>query len=237
MTASLPYKRILLKLSGEVLSSTGRALDVNTLKTIAEEVTEVHNMGVQIGIVLGGGNIFRGLAGATRGMDRATSDYMGMLATSINCLAFQDALENLKVETRVQSAIHMSSIAEPYIKRKATRHLDKNRVVIFACGTGNPFFTTDTAAALRASEVAADVILKATQVEGLFNKDPKKYSDAQIIKKISYLEVIKNNYRLMDVTATSLCMENKMPIVAFNLTVPGNIKRVVMGEEIGTLVT
>ncbi len=233
----LAYKRILLKLSGEVLAGKqGYGINTNVIQSIAEDVAEAFKTGVQIGVVIGGGNIFRGVAASAEGMDRASSDYMGMLATVINSLALQDALEKAGVPTRVQTAISMAEIAEPYIRRRAIRHLEKNRVVIFGAGTGNPFFTTDTAAALRAMEINADVLMKATKVAGIYDKDPVKFSDAVKFDKISYIEVLNRDLKVMDLTAVSLCMDNKLPILSFDLTQKGNILRAVQGENIGTLV-
>ncbi len=231
------YKRILLKLSGEALAGEkGYGINVEVLRSVAEQVKTLVEMKVEVGIVLGGGNIFRGIAAAANGMDRASSDYMGMLATVINSLALQDMLEKVHVYTRVQSAIEMHELAEPYIRRRAVRHLEKSRVVIFAAGTGNPFFTTDTAAALRAMEIGADVILKATKVDGIYDKDPVKYKDAVMFKELSYIEVLQKNIKVMDSTAISLCMDNALPIITFNLNKSGNIARVVMGEKVGTIV-
>lgn len=231
------YKRILLKLSGEALAGeAGYGINVDFIKQIAEEIKSVHELKVQLGIVIGGGNIFRGVAAAVKGMDRATSDYMGMLATVINGMALQDVLEKMGVQTRVQTAIEMHEVAEPYIRRRANRHLEKGRVVIFAAGTGNPFFTTDTAAALRAIEINAEVILKATKVDGIYDKDPVKNKNAKMFKKLKYIEVLQKGLKVMDSTAISLCMDNKLPIITFNLNKAGNIKRVVMGEDVGTLV-
>jgi uridylate kinase len=236
MTTS-PYKRVLLKLSGESLAGDqGYGIDPHTITSIAGEVKDVVACGVQLALVIGGGNIFRGLAASSKGMDRASADYMGMLATMINSLAMQDALEKIGVDTRVQSAIAMQEVAEPYIRRKAVRHLEKGRVVIFGAGTGNPYFTTDTAASLRAMEINADVILKGTKVDGVYSADPNKVPDAVKFGRLTYLEVLKKGLQVMDATATSLCMDNDLPIIVFNLTVPGNVKRVVMGEEIGTVV-
>lgn len=235
---SLTYSRILLKLSGEALAGTqGTGINTQVLKQIAQDVAEVHRAGVQIGLVIGGGNIFRGLAASAQGMDRASSDYMGMLATVINSLALQDALEKEGVPTRVQSAIAMAEIAEPYIRRRAMRHLEKNRVVIFGAGTGNPYFTTDTAASLRAMEINAQVLMKATKVDGIYDKDPKKNPDAKKFDRINYIEVLNKGLEVMDSTAISLCMDNKLPIMTFDLTKPGNILRAVKGENIGTLVS
>lgn len=231
------YKRVLLKLSGEALAGdSGYGIDLETLSGIAAEIADVHKLGIEIGIVIGGGNIFRGLAASANGMDRATSDYMGMLATCINAVALQEALEKLDVVTRVQSAISMAEVAEPYIRRKAVRHLEKKRIVIFAAGTGNPYFTTDTAAALRAMEINADIIFKATKVDGIYNKDPEKFKDAKKIDYIKYMDVLKKQLKVMDSTAISLCMDNKLPILTFNLKVSGNIRKAVMGDRIGTLV-
>lgn len=231
------YKRIVLKLSGEALAgSQGYGIDPAVVESIALQVREVVETGVQTAIVVGGGNIWRGLAGSSRGMDRATADYMGMLATVINALALQDALEKNGVSTRVQTAIEMRSVAEPYIRRRAIRHLEKNRVVIFAAGTGNPFFSTDTAAALRAAEVEADVMLKATKEQGVYDADPRTNPNARFIEQIEYLDVLRRGLQVMDSTATSLCMDNSIPIIVFDLNVPGNIMRVVMGENVGTRV-
>jgi uridylate kinase len=231
------YRRILLKLSGEALAGReGYGIDETVLTTIASEVKEVHDLGVEVAIVIGGGNIFRGIAASTRGADRATADYMGMLATVINALALQDALERIGVLTRVQSAIGMQAVAEPYIRRRATRHLEKGRVVIFAAGTGNPYFTTDTAASLRAMEIGADVILKATKVDGVYDADPMKDRNAKKFEELTYIDVLRRNLRVMDATSISLCMDNNMPIIVFDLTTSGNIRRVVTGEPIGTVV-
>lgn len=211
-------KRILLKLSGEALMGNSPfGIDVATISTIAKEVKKVHKLGYQICIIIGGGNIFRGIKGASEGIDRSTSDYMGMLATVMNALSFQSCLEKIKIPTRVQSAITMSQVAEPYIKRKAVRHLEKKRIVIFAAGTGNPFFSTDTAASLRASEMNCSLIIKATKVDGIFNKDPIKFKDAKLLKKVSYNEVINNNLRVMDLTAISLAKESNIPILVTNI--------------------
>ncbi|MBY0371453.1 UMP kinase [bacterium] len=231
------YRRVLLKLSGEALAgekSSGISPDV--IERIANEVKAVYQMGIEIAIVLGGGNIFRGIAGTAQGMDRATSDYMGMLATVINSLALQDCLEKLGVFTRVMSAIEMHELCEPYIRRRAVRHLEKARVVIFAAGTGNPYFTTDTAASLRAMEVNAEVIMKATKVDGVFDDDPMKNPKAKMYKSLDYIDVLKDNLKVMDSTAISLCMDHSLPILVFNLNTPGNFRRAVMGEEIGTFV-
>jgi uridylate kinase len=229
------YRRVLLKMSGEMLAG-GRdgGIDPETIARFAEEIDEVRALGVEIAVVIGGGNIFRGLAGSSKGMDRAHADHMGMLATVINALALQDALERQGVYTRVMSAITMNEVAEPYIRRRAMRHLEKGRVVIFGAGTGNPYFSTDTAAALRAAEIQADVILKATKVDGVYDKDPKKHADARRFEKLSYLEVLNRGLGVMDATAISLCMDNAIPIVVFDLSSPGNVRRVVCGEPIGT---
>jgi uridylate kinase len=232
------YKRILLKLSGEALmGESSYGIDPAVATRIAQDIAEIQSLGVQTAIVIGGGNIFRGLAASARGMDRSTGDYMGMLATVINALALQDALEKNGVPTRVLTAIEMRAVAEPFIRRRAVRHLEKGRVVVFAAGTGNPYFTTDTAAALRAMEMKAEVILKATKVDGIYNADPVKHPDAVRYESISYLQVLQERLQVMDATAISLCMDNKLPILVFNLKTPGNIRRVVMGEAIGTRVT
>ena len=234
------YKRIVLKLSGEALQGKQpHGIDVKVLTLLAEQIKEVKNLGVEVNIVLGGGNIFRGLEnvqGKGLAMDRSVADYMGMLATVINGLALQDSLEKIGLPTRVMTAIEMQRIAEPYIRRRATRHLEKGRVVIFVAGTGNPFFTTDTAAALRAMEVSADVILKATKVEGVFSADPLKNKNAKKYKQLKYIDVLKKELKVMDATAVSLCMDNKLPIIVFNLNKPGNIKRVIFGDSVGTIV-
>lgn len=231
------YQRILLKLSGEALMGEGKyGVDTKTLEQIASEVADVHALGVQVAIVIGGGNIFRGVSGAAKGMDRSSADYMGMLATVINSLAMQDALEKRDVSTRVQSAIEMREIAEPYIRRKSIRHLEKGRVVIFAAGTGNPYFTTDTAAALRAMEIRADVMLKATKVAGVYTADPMKEPEAKLYRSLSYMDVLQKELKVMDATAVSLGMDNDLPLVVFDLTTAGNIMRVVRGDEVGTLV-
>lgn len=234
---SKQYQRIILKLSGEALAGqAGHGIDSNILKMFALELKEIHEMNVQVGIVLGGGNIFRGIMGATKGMDRATADYMGMLATMLNCLALQDALEREGVFTRVQSAIEMQELAEPYIRRRAVRHLEKNRIVIFGAGTGNPYFTTDTAAALRAMEVGAEVVIKATNVDGVYDADPKKNPNAKRFDELEYIEVLQRGLKVMDSTAISLCMDNHLPIVVFNINHRGELKRIVQGEAVGTLV-
>jgi uridylate kinase len=232
------YKRVLLKLSGEALMGDEKyGIHPATLHAIAKEVLEVQAAGVEVAVVIGGGNIFRGVQGATTGMDRASADYMGMLATCINCLALQDSVEQLGGQTRVLSAIKMEQIAEPYIRRRAVRHLQKGRVVIFAAGTGNPYFTTDTAASLRAMEINANVILKATKVDGVYEADPKKNKEAKRYKSLTYMDVLKKQLNVMDSTAISLCMDNKLPIVVFDMTKSGNIKRAVLTPgEIGTVV-
>lgn len=235
--AGLKYKRILLKLSGEALAGNlGQGINPLVIQQIAQDVAEAHRLGVQIGLVIGGGNIFRGVSASAQGMDRASSDYMGMLATVINALALQDALEKEGIPTRVQSAIAMAEIAEPYIRRKAIRHLEKGRIVIFGAGTGNPFFTTDTAASLRAMEISADIIMKATKVDGIYDKDPVKHTDAVKFDKINYIEVLNLGLQVMDSTAISLCMDHKLPILTFDLMKKGNILRAITGEAIGTLV-
>ena len=233
----IAYKRVLLKLSGEALAADkGFGISTETIERIAKEVAEVHSMGCEIAIVLGGGNIFRGIAGTAKGMDRATSDYMGMLATVINSLALQDQLEKLNIYTRVLSAIEMHQLCEPYIRRRAVRHLEKKRIIIFAAGTGNPYFTTDTAASLRAMEVNAEIIMKATQVDGIYSDDPKTNPDATLYETLDYLDVLKKGLKVMDSTAISLCMDHELPILVFNLSKGGNLKRAVMGEKVGTFV-
>ncbi len=232
------YTRVLLKLSGEALmGDQGYGVDPAVVTRIAEEVAEIRAIGVQIAIVIGGGNIFRGMAGSARGMDRATADYMGMLATVMNGLALQDGLEHHGVPTRVLTAIEMRAVAEPFIRRRAIRHLEKGRVVVFAAGTGNPYFTTDTAAALRAMEVKADVIMKATKVDGIYTADPKKDPTATRYDRITYLQVLEQGLQVMDATAISLCMDNKMPIVVLDLNAPGSMRRAILGEPVGSLVT
>lgn len=234
----MKYKRILLKLSGEALAGEqGFGIDGKMLDTIAGEISDLYEMGVEVAVVVGGGNIHRGVAGAIQGMDRSSSDYMGMLATVINCLALQDKLEQRKVHTRVMSAIEMKEVAELYIRRKAIRHMVKKRVVIFAAGTGNPYFTTDTTAALRANEINADVIMKATKVDGIYDKDPMTNSDAVKFDKLNYLDVLSRGINVMDSTAISLCMDNDMDIIVFNMFEHGNIQKVVEGNSIGTIVT
>ncbi len=237
MSGTLPYKRILLKLGGESLcGSENFGIDDTILSKLADEIKEVRNLGVEIAIVIGGGNIFRGGPATQRGMDRTTADYMGMLATVINALALQDALERAGVFTRVLTAIEMHEIAEPYIRRRAIRHLEKGRIVIFAAGTGNPYFTTDTAASLRALEIQADVILKATKVDGVYDKDPMTHDDAKRFGQLTYLEVLEKGLKVMDTTAISMCMDNKLPIIVFDLFKEGNLKQVVQGASLGTLV-
>lgn len=231
------YSRVLLKLSGEALAGEdGYGINTEVIGNIALDVKEAHDLNVELGIVIGGGNIFRGVAASAKGMDRASSDYMGMLATCINALALQDSLEKIGIKTRVQSAIKMEQIAEPYIRRKAIRHLEKGRVVIFAAGTGNPYFTTDTAASLRGMEIDAEVILKATKVDGIYDKDPVLHKDAKMYSDLKYIDVLNKNLQVMDSTAVSLSMDNKLPIVTFNLGKRGNIARVLRGDKIGTLI-
>jgi uridylate kinase len=232
------YHRILLKLSGEALGGkTGLGIETEALNDMARQIGEVRELGVEVVIVIGGGNIFRGSSGSERGIERATADYMGMLATVINALALQDALEKAGIATRVQSAITMHQVAEAFIRRRAVRHLEKQRVVIFGGGTGNPYFSTDTAAALRANEIGAEVILKATKVDGIYDRDPKKNPKAKRYTQIRYLEALRKQLKVMDSTAFSLCMDNKMPIIVFDLFKPHNLRRVVLGESVGTLVT
>ncbi len=240
MTSSVKpaYKRILLKLSGEALMGEQTyGIDPAVATQIARDIAEIQSMGVETAIVIGGGNIFRGVAASARGMDRATADYMGMLATVINALALQDALEQQNVVTRVVTAIEMRAVAEPFIRRRAIRHLEKGRVVVFGAGTGNPYFSTDTAAALRAMEIKADVIMKGTKVDGIYDADPMVKTDAVRFDRISYQQVLEQGLKVMDATAISLCMDNRLPIVVFNLRTPGNIKRAITGEPIGSLVT
>ncbi len=233
----LVYKRILLKLSGEALMGDKTyGLDPATVRFMADEIKKVFEMGVQVAVVIGGGNIFRGVEASLQGMERASADYMGMLATVINSLALQNALENVGLQTRVQSAIEMRELAESYIRRKAMRHLEKGRIVIFAAGTGNPYFTTDTAAALRAMEIGADVIMKGTKVDGVYTADPATHPDAKKYDVISYIDVIKQNLRVMDSTAISLCMDNNLPIVVFDMKKTDNIKNILLGQKIGTTV-
>ncbi len=232
------YKRILLKLGGESLQGPeGHGISLDMAKNVALEIKSIVDLGIEVAVVIGGGNIFRGLSGAEGGLDRATSDYMGMLATIMNSMALQDALEKQSVHTRVLSAIEMHQLAEPYIRRRAMRHLEKGRVVIFAAGTGNPFFTTDTAASLRAMEIKAEVIMKATKVDGVYDKDPKKHKDAVRFEELTFLDVLNRGLKVMDSTSISLCMDHGLPIIVFDLFESGNVKRVVLGEKIGTLVT
>ena len=229
------YKRIVIKLSGEMLAGTqGFGIEPNTIRRFAQEIKEVRDEGVEVALVIGGGNIFRGLAGASKGMDRAHADYMGMLATVINALAFQDALEQEGVYTRVMSAIGMDKVAEPYIRRRAIRHLEKGRVVIFAAGTGNPYFSTDTGAALRAAEIQADVMLKGTKVDGVYDKDPAIHEDAVRYSVLAHKDLLHKDLKVLDATAASLCMENNIPLIVFNLHLAGNIVRILRGEDIGT---
>src|SRR5207302_3239591 len=232
------YRRVVLKLSGEALAgSQGYGIDPLVIERVAAEVREVVALGVQVAIVIGGGNIFRGVAASAVGMDRATADYMGMLATVINALALQDALEKVSLQTRVLSAIEMRAVAEPYIRRRAIRHLEKGRVVIFAAGTGNPFFTTDTAGALRAVEIGADAIMKATKVDGIYSADPQRDPHAQRLAHVTYIDVLNRGLQVMDSAAISLCMDNKLPIIVFDLTRSGNFKRIVLGEPVGSIVS
>ncbi|MDZ7373834.1 MAG: UMP kinase [candidate division KSB1 bacterium] len=231
------YRRVLLKLSGEALmGDRGLSIDPDVVARIAQEIKDVRELGVEIAIVIGGGNLFRGLSASARGMDRVTADYMGMLATVINALALQDQLERFDVPTRVLSAIKIEELAEPFIRRRAVRHLEKGRVVIFASGTGNPFFTTDTAAALRAVEIDSEAILKGTKVDGVYDSDPLQNPDAKRYEHLTYMEVVKRRLKVMDTTAVTLCMENNLPIIVFNLKVPGNLRRVLLGENVGTRV-
>ncbi|MGA8265103.1 MAG: UMP kinase [Ignavibacteriaceae bacterium] len=234
---NLKYKRILLKLSGEsLMGEKGFGIDHNVLNFFADEVKKVHDIGVELGIVIGGGNIYRGLSAGDQGIDRVTGDHMGMLATVINALALQNAIENKKIHTRLLSALHMQEIAEPYIRRRAMRHLEKGRVIILGAGTGHPYFSTDTAASLRAVEIEADVIIKGTRVDGVYDSDPEKNSKAFKFDKISYLDILKKNLRVMDLTAVSLCQENNLPLVVFNMNAPDNLLKLVTGEKIGTVV-
>jgi len=231
------YQRVLLKLSGEALmGDQGFGIDPQVVSRIASEIKDIHDLGVQVAVVIGGGYIFRGIKASAEGFDRVTADHMGMLATVINALAIQDALEKMDVYTRVQSAIEMRQVAEMYIRRRAVRHLEKRRVVIFAAGTGNPYFSTDTTAALRAMEIKADVILKATKVDGIYDADPVKVANAKLYEEITYMEVLTQGLGVMDTTAISLCMDNKVPIIVFNIRMKGNIRRVIEGEKIGSLV-
>jgi uridylate kinase len=238
MASPLKYKRVILKVTGEILAGAQKfGIDAAMVRGFAEEIKEVHQIGCEMALVIGGGNIFRGFEASEAGMERATADTMGMLATVINSLALQDALEKIGVTTRVMSALEMRQVAEPYIRRRATRHLEKGRVVVFAGGTGNPYFTTDTAASLRAMEIGAQVILKATKVDGVYDADPFKHSGAKRYGKLTYIEVLNKELKVMDSTAISLCMDNRLPIIVFNIMEKGNIKRVVCGEEIGTVVS
>ncbi len=233
-----PYRRILLKLSGESFSTQGKlGIDFEIVRQVAEQIKLCHQSGIEIAVVIGGGNLFRGQAAESSGMDRATADYMGMLATIMNAMALQNACESINLITRVQSAIEMKSIAESYIRRKAMRHLEKNRIVIFAGGTGNPYFTTDTTAALRATEIGCEVILKATKVDGVYDADPNKVSDARRFKSISYMESIQRRLKVMDTTALTLCMENNIPIIVFDIFQENNLQKLISGEPIGTLIS
>lgn len=235
--SKLKYKRVLLKLSGEILAGEqGFGIESQVIGKLADEIVEVSQLGVELAIVIGGGNIFRGIQSGSQGLDRVTGDYMGMLGTAINALALQDILEQRGLQTRVMSAIEMKEISEPYIRRRAQRHLEKQRILVFACGTGNPFFTTDTAASLRAFEMNAEVLIKGTKVDSIFDSDPNKNPNAIPYKAVSFMEVLQKRLNVMDSAAISLCMDNNMPIVVFNIRVPGNLKRVILGEEIGTLV-
>ncbi len=235
--SSIKFKRVLLKLSGESLEGEqGFGISSEVLDFFADEVRKVHDVGVELGIVIGGGNIYRGLSAANQGIDRATGDQMGMLATMINALALQNAIEKKSIDTRLMSAIKMEEIAEPYIRRRAIRHLEKGRVVILGAGTGHPYFSTDTAASLRAVEIGADVIVKGTRVDGVFDSDPEKNPNALKFEQISYIDILKKNLRIMDLTAVSLCQENNLPMMVFNMDVPGNLLRLVMGEPIGTYI-
>lgn len=237
MEKQLKYKRILLKLSGEsLMGEKGHGIDPNVLQFFAKEIKKIHDLNVEIGIVIGGGNIYRGLNASDQGIDRVTGDHMGMLATMINSLALQNACENEGMFIRLMSAIKMEAIAEPYIRRRAVRHLEKGRVIIFGAGTGNPYFSTDTAASLRAAEIEADVILKGTRVDGIFDSDPEKNSNAFLFKKISYFDVLQKDLRIMDLTAISLCKENKIPIIVFNMKKKDNLKKITFGENVGSII-
>jgi len=238
MTATSPrYRRVLLKIGGEALAAeAGYGIDKAMLVRVAHEIKEIQDLGCEVAVVVGGGNIFRGVAASAEGMNRATADYMGMLATVINSLAMQEALEKINIPTRVMSALTIAQVAEPYIRRRATRHLEKGRVIIFAAGTGNPYFTTDTAASLRAMEINAEIIFKATKVDGIYDADPMKVKNAKRYQQLTYIEVLQQNLKVMDSTAISLCMDNRLPILVFSLFEPGNIRRAVMGEPVGTLV-
>ena len=232
------YSRILLKLSGEMLAGDqGKGVDIAILKKVSKEIKSIHELGVEVAIVIGGGNIFRGMAAAASGMERVQADYVGMLATSLNALALQDCLEKEGLITRIQSAIEMQEVAEPYIKRRATRHLEKKRIVLFSAGTGNPFFTTDTAAALRACEIGANVLLKATKVDGVYDKDPIKHKDAKLVQTLDYIDVINKKIKVMDPTAITLCMEQSLPILVFGMKKEGTIRGIITGEALGTLVS
>ncbi|HOB91813.1 MAG: UMP kinase [Bacillota bacterium] len=234
---SAKYRRVVLKLSGEALAGEGGfGIDIPTVQRIASEIETAYRLGVEMAVIVGGGNIWRGIEAIEAGMERSTADYMGMLATVLNALALQDSLEKLGVPTRVQTAIEMRAVAEPYIRRRAIRHLEKKRIVIFAAGTGNPFFSTDTAAALRAAEMDAEVLLKATKVDGVYDSDPVTNPSAELLTNVTYLDVLNRGLKVMDTTATSLCMDNGIPIIVFNMRVPGNIVRTVMGEKTGTIV-
>jgi len=238
MDRPLRYRRILLKLSGEaLLGERSHGIDAGIVGRLSDEIREIHGMGVELALVVGGGNIYRGGEAAAAGMDRVAADHMGMLATLMNALALQDALENREVVTRVLSALEIRQVAEPFIRRRALRHLEKGRVVILAAGTGNPYFTTDSAAALRAMEVKAEVLLKATKVDGVYTADPVKEPSATLLKRVGYLEALERGLRVMDSTAISLCMDNQLPIVVFNIRVPGNIQRIVLGEDVGSIVS
>lgn len=238
MSDNYAYKRVLLKLSGEALAGDkGFGIDANVVDDLAEQIVEIVRDDIEIAIVVGGGNFFRGLSGSAEGMDRAQADYIGMLATVMNALALQDSFERHGIYSRVQSAINMQEVAEPYIRRRADRHLRKGRVVILAAGTGNPYFTTDTTASLRACELEVDVLMKATKVDGVYDKDPKKYADAKRYDKISYMEVLSKELNVMDATATSLCMDNHVPMIVFDLTTRGNIKAALQGKDVGTVIS
>lgn len=237
MIVPIKYRRVLLKLSGEILAGDkGFGIDPEVVSKLVSQIQEVHSLGVELGIVIGGGNIFRGMQAVANGIERSSGDHMGMLGTAINAIALQDMLEKRGVDTRVLSAIEMRAFAEPYIKRRATRHLEKGRVVIFACGTGNPYFTTDTAASLRAMEIGAEVLLKGTKVDAVYDKDPKKNNDAKPFEEITFMDVLQKGLRVMDAAAISLCMDNSLPIIVFDIGTEGNLKRVVSGEKIGTMV-
>lgn len=233
----LKYRRILLKLSGEILAGQkGYGIDSEVINKLVQEIQSVHELGVQLGIVIGGGNIFRGIQAGAQGLDRASGDYMGMLATAMNALALQDILEQHGLDTRVLSAIEMRAIAEPYIKRRASRHLEKGRIVIFACGTGNPYFTTDTAASLRAMEIGAEVLLKGTKVDAVYDSDPKKNANAKPFEQLTFMDVLQKGLKVMDAAAISLCMDNNLPIIVFDIGTSGNLRRLVVGDSIGTMV-